>query len=81
MGRYINDTGALTTLFHAFLYNTAKCQGLGGIYRPCLGFKVTPLPNRKEMIMRNVHLTLLADDFGICDTVVCGVYKRDAALF
>jgi hypothetical protein len=33
------------------------------------------------MIMLDVHLTLLGNGFGICDTVVCGVYKKDAAFF
>ncbi len=84
MGRYIDDTGALThnpTLFHAFLYNTATEYGLHGIYPPFLGFKVTSLPDRKEMIMLNVHLTLVGRGFSIYDTVVTGVYRKDSSFF
>lgn len=84
MGRYIDDTGALThnpNLFHAFLYNTATLYGLHGIYPPFLGFKVTSLPNRKEMIMLNVHLKLVGHGFSIDDTVVTGVYRKDSAFF
>jgi hypothetical protein len=84
MGRYIDDTGALThnpSLFHDFLYNTASRYGLHGIYPHFLGFKVTSLPNRKEMIMLNVHLTLIGPEFGIGDTVVTGVYRKDSAFF
>jgi hypothetical protein len=84
MGRYIDDTGALThspTLFHAFLYNTATQYGLHGIYPPFLGFKVTSLPNRKEMIMLYVHLTLVGHGFSIYDTIVTGVYRKDSAFF
>jgi hypothetical protein len=84
MGRYIDDTGALThnpTLFHDFLHNTAERYGMHGIYPHFLGFKVTSLPNRREMIMLNVHLTLVGPGYSIFDTVVTGVYRKDSAFF
>ena len=84
MGRFIDDTGALThnpILFHDFLYNTAEKYGIRGIYPHFLGFKVTSLPNRREMIMLNVHLTLVGSGYNIFDTVVTGVYRKDSAFF
>ena len=84
MGRYIDDTGALThnpLLFHEFLYTTAHRYGITGIYPSFLAFKITSLPNRKEMIMLNVHLTLVGHGHNIHDTVVTGVYRKDSAFF
>jgi hypothetical protein len=69
------------TLFHASLYNTATQHVLHGMLFPLLGFEVTSLRNRKEILMFDVPLTLVGQGFSIQDTVNTGVHRKDSASF